>query len=139
MENTPDKIGKYKLIREVGRGATATVYLAEHPQYPDPVALKLVRFDDKAKDEAKWNRRLMKLLRAERDVSRRLDHPNIIKIFDTTVEKDYAYHRDGVLSGHDLGAVLQLPESAAASSHDRHDLQVCDGPGLRLPAGHRAP
>ncbi|MBL8451915.1 MAG: protein kinase [Zoogloea sp.] len=91
MENTPDKIGKYKLIREVGRGATATVYLAEHPQYPDPVALKLVRFDDKAKDEAKWNRRLMKLLRAERDVSTRLDHPNIIKIFDTTVEKDYAY------------------------------------------------
>jgi len=91
MENTPDKIGKYKLIQEVGRGATATVYLAEHPQYPDPVALKLVRFDDKAKDEAKWNRRLMKLLRAERDVSTRLDHPNIIKIFDTTVEKDYAY------------------------------------------------
>lgn len=91
MENTPEKIGKYKLIREVGRGATATVYLAEHPQYPEPVALKLVRFDDKAKDEAKWNRRMMKLLRAERDVSSRLDHPNIIKIFDSTVEKDYAY------------------------------------------------
>ena len=91
MDKSPEKIGKYKLIREVGRGATATVYLAEHPQYPDPVALKLVRFDDKSKDEAKWNRRLMKLLRAERDVSSRLDHPNIIKIFDTTVEKDYAY------------------------------------------------
>ena len=90
MEKTPDKIGKYKLIREVGRGATATVYLAEHPQYPDNVALKLIRFDDKAKDEAKWNRRLLKLLRAEMDVSRRLDHPNIIKIFDTAVEKDYA-------------------------------------------------
>ena len=91
MEKNPDKIGKYKLIREVGRGATATVYLAEHPQYPDAVALKLIRFDDKAKDEAKWNRRLLKLLRAEMDVSRKLDHPNIIKIFDTCVEKDYAY------------------------------------------------
>jgi non-specific serine/threonine protein kinase len=91
MEKNPDKIGKYKLIREVGRGATATVYLAEHPQYPEPVALKLIRFDDKAKDEAKWNRRLLKLLRAEMDVSRKLDHPNIIKIFDTCVEKDYAY------------------------------------------------
>jgi eukaryotic-like serine/threonine-protein kinase len=91
MEKAPEKIGKYKLIREVGRGATATVYLAEHPQYPDPVALKLIRFDDKSKDEAKWNRRLMKLLRAEMDVSRRLDHPNIIKIFDATVEKDYAF------------------------------------------------
>ena len=91
MEKTPEKIGKYKLIREVGRGATATVYLAEHPQYPENVALKLIRFDDKSKDTAKWNRRLLKLLRAEMDVSRRLDHPNIIKVFDTTVEKDYAY------------------------------------------------
>ncbi|WP_079433645.1 serine/threonine-protein kinase [Zoogloea sp. LCSB751] len=91
MEQEPDKIGKYKLLREVGRGATATVYLAEHPQYPEPVALKLIRFDDKSKDEAKWNRRLLKLLRAEMDVSRRLDHPNIIKIFDAAVEKDYAY------------------------------------------------
>ncbi len=91
MEQEPGKIGKYKLLREVGRGATATVYLAEHPQYPDPVALKLIRFEDKSKDGAKWNRRLLKLLRAEMDVSRRLDHPNIIKIFDTAVEKDYAY------------------------------------------------
>ncbi|HOB44830.1 MAG TPA: serine/threonine-protein kinase [Zoogloea sp.] len=91
MEKAPEKIGKYKLIREVGRGATATVYLAEHPQYPDNVALKLIRFDDKSKDVAKWNRRLLKLLRAEMDVSGRLDHPNIIKIFDAAVEKDYAY------------------------------------------------
>ena len=52
MEKNPDKIGKYKLIREVGRGATATVYLAEHPQYPEPVALKLIRFDDKANTTA---------------------------------------------------------------------------------------
>ena len=91
MDKAPDKVGKYKLLREIGRGATATVYLAEHPQYPDPVALKLIRFDDKSKDEAKWNRRLLKLLRAEMDVSRRLDHPNIIKIFDTAVDKDFAY------------------------------------------------
>ena len=54
MDKAPDKVGKYKLIREVGRGATATVYLAEHPQYPEPVALKLIRFYDKAKDEAKY-------------------------------------------------------------------------------------
>ena len=89
MEKTPERIGKYKLIREVGRGATATVYLAEHPQYPENVALKLIRFDDKSKDTAKWNRRLLKLLRAEMDVSCRLDHPNIIK-FDV--------RRDGQLA-----------------------------------------
>ncbi|NMG69004.1 serine/threonine-protein kinase [Parazoarcus communis] len=87
----PEKIGKYRLVRELGRGATAVVYLAENPHYPEPVALKHVRFDDKARDEAKWNRRLLKLLKAEEAVSKRLDHPNIIRIFEAVVERDQAY------------------------------------------------
>ena len=48
MSDLPTQIGKYRIIRELGRGATATVYLAQSPTYPEPVALKHVRFDDKA-------------------------------------------------------------------------------------------
>jgi len=91
MNRIPERIGKYKIIKEIGRGATAVVYLAETPDYPEPVALKHVRFDDKARDEAKWNRRLIKLLKAERVVSGRLDHPNIIRIHDASIEPDQAY------------------------------------------------
>ena len=85
MNRTPERIGKYRIIREIGRGATAVVYLAESDDYPEPVALKHVRFDDKVKDEAKWNRRVIKLLKAERVVSGRLNHPNIIRIFDASI------------------------------------------------------
>jgi non-specific serine/threonine protein kinase len=91
MAALPERIGKYKIIREIGRGATAIVYLAENPFYPEPIALKHVSFKDKAKDEAKWNRRLLKLLRAEQSVAERLDHPNIIKIFETVIEEEQAY------------------------------------------------
>ncbi|PTD97457.1 serine/threonine-protein kinase [Pseudothauera lacus] len=91
MGDIPQKIGKYRIIREIGRGATAVVYLAENPHYPEPVALKHVRFSDRAKDEAKWNRRLMKLLKAEKSVAARLDHPNIIRIFDAVIEPTEAY------------------------------------------------
>ncbi|NMG63511.1 protein kinase [Azoarcus indigens] len=91
MGQIPEKIGKYRIVREIGRGATATVYLAENPHYPEPVAVKHIRFDDKVKDEAKWNRRLLKLLKAEKAVASRLDHPNIIRIFDAVVEQDQAY------------------------------------------------
>lgn len=90
MGQIPEKIGKYRIVREIGRGATAVVYLAESPHYPEPVALKYVRFDDKVKDEAKWNRRMMKLLKAEAAVASRLDHPNVIKIFEVVVEADHA-------------------------------------------------
>ncbi len=91
MSAQPERVGKYKIIREVGRGATATVYLAENPFYPQPVALKYISFKDRAKDEAKWNRRLLKLLRAEEAAAQKLDHPNIIKIYEVIIEPDEAY------------------------------------------------
>jgi len=91
MAAQPERIGKYKIIREIGRGATAIVYLAENPFYPEPIALKHISFRDKAKDEAKWNRRLLKLLRAEQAVAERLNHPNIIRIHETVIEDDQAY------------------------------------------------
>jgi len=87
----PEFIGKYRVLREVGKGATATVYLCEHPEGREPVAVKLISFADKAKDEGKWNRRLVKLFRTEWQVARRLDHPNIIKIYDTVIEEKQSY------------------------------------------------
>ncbi|PAS93994.1 MAG: serine/threonine protein kinase [Candidatus Dactylopiibacterium carminicum] len=91
MASLPERIGKYKIVREIGRGATAIVYLAENPYYPEPVALKYISFREKGKDEAKWNRRMLKLLRAESSVAGKLDHPNIIKIYDTVIEEEEAY------------------------------------------------
>ncbi len=91
MGDIPQKIGKYRIVKEIGRGATAIVYLAENPHYPEPVAVKHVKFADRAKDEAKWNRRLVKLLKAEKAVATRLDHPNIIRIFDAVIEPEEAY------------------------------------------------
>ena len=91
MSRIPETVGKYRILHEIGRGATAIVYLAHSPDHPEPVALKHVRFADRAKDEAKWNRRLLKLLKAEQAVSSRLNHPNIIRILDASVEPTEAY------------------------------------------------
>ena len=83
-------IGKYHVIRELGRGATATVYLAEEAGRPEPVAIKLVRFSGGA-DEAQWTRRLKKLFATEGAMAKKLDHPNIIRIHDTVFEEEQAY------------------------------------------------
>ncbi|NMF88693.1 serine/threonine protein kinase [Aromatoleum petrolei] len=91
MSEMPLTIGKYRIVKEVGRGATAVVYMAESADWPVPVALKLIRFSDKSKDESKWNRRLLKLLKAERAVSTRLDHPHIIHVHDVVIEAEQAY------------------------------------------------
>ena len=42
LENrVPDRIGKYVIINEVGRGSTGTVYLSHDPFYGRDVAIKL--------------------------------------------------------------------------------------------------
>ena len=84
-----DHIGKYKVLREIGRGATATVYLAEDPDHDEPVAVKLVQF--KENDIGRWAPRIAKLFETEGRVIRRLDHPNIVKVFDHAIEADQAY------------------------------------------------
>jgi len=81
-------IGKYQIIKELGKGATAVVYLCHDPDANRQVAVKLVRFDQ---ENAAVSRRMRKLFRTERVVSERLIHPNIVRVYDAEVEEDHAY------------------------------------------------
>lgn len=83
-----ETIGKYRVIRELGKGATATVYLCDDPDADRQVAVKVIQF---GKDCAAMSRRLRKLFQNEGMVSRRLNHPNIVQVYDAVVEDDYAY------------------------------------------------
>ncbi|MDR3298895.1 MAG: protein kinase [Candidatus Accumulibacter sp.] len=83
-----EKIGKYEILRTLGKGATAIVYLARDPDSGREVAVKLIRFGD---DNAVISRRLRKLFQIEGSVGRRLDHPNIVKIYDAVIENEQAY------------------------------------------------
>jgi non-specific serine/threonine protein kinase len=83
-----EKIGKYEIIRTLGKGATAVVYLARDPDADREVAVKLIRFGE---DNAAMSRRLRKLFQTEDSIGRRLDHPNIVKLYDAVIEDDRAY------------------------------------------------
>jgi len=84
-----ETIGKYRVLRELGKGATATVYLCEDPdQAGRQVAVKVIRF---GQDAGAASRRMRKLFRNENMVSRRLDHPNIVRVYDSVVEEQFAY------------------------------------------------
>ena len=98
-----DSIGKYRVVRELGKGATATVYLAEDPDRAEPVAIKLVRFKGGA-DEAQWTRRLKKLFATEGAMAKKLDHPNIIRIHDTVLEEEQAYIVMEYVTGRELSS-----------------------------------
>ena len=83
-----EKIGKYEIIRTLGKGATAVVYLARDPDSGQEVAVKLIRFGG---ENAAMSRRLRKLFQTDGSIGRRLEHPNIVRIYDAQIESEQAY------------------------------------------------
>ena len=71
-------IGRFRVQRELGRGAQGTVYLAEDPHLQRLVAVKTLRLDRYAaqKDE------MMHLMLDEARITGKLQHPNIVTLFD---------------------------------------------------------
>ena len=84
-----DSIGKYRIIRELGKGATSTVYLVENPESGEQLAVKRVRFG--VDDEGRWTRRIRKLFQTEGALARRLEHPHIVRVLETVIEDEQAY------------------------------------------------
>jgi serine/threonine protein kinase/tetratricopeptide (TPR) repeat protein len=77
------RIGAYRIVREVGRGGMGSVYLAERAdqEFEQRVALKVVR---RGMDTDE----IVHRFRAERQILAHLDHPNIAKLFDGGTTED---------------------------------------------------
>ena len=89
MINRPTKIGKYDIISELGRGATAVVYLGEDQFNERKVAIKVaLGIEGMGEDEA---RRFEKLFLNEAAMVGKLSHPNIVGVFDAVVEGEMRY------------------------------------------------
>lgn len=83
------KVGKYEIVKELGRGATSTVYLALDPFNQQQVALKVFNLQNLRDDNrAKAYR---KLLLTEASLAGKLSHPHIAKILDAVMEGDTNY------------------------------------------------
>ena len=86
---TPSKIGKYPVIREIGRGATSRVYLGRDPFANRDVAIKLV--SNEAGVDTDLRRRFRKVFMNEASLVGKLIHPHIMAIYDADVADAYSY------------------------------------------------
>src|SRR5262245_24964451 len=77
-------VGKYELVRLLGKGATGSVYLATDPFGQREVAIKVLDSMPADPEEA---RRALKFFQNEASLAGKLRHPHIVSIFDAGVEK----------------------------------------------------
>ena len=69
-------IGRYVVRGTLGQGGMGMVYLAEDPLLKRKVAIKVVKAEGAARDEA------MQRFKTEAEISARLKHPNVVTIHD---------------------------------------------------------
>jgi serine/threonine protein kinase len=85
----PQKIGKYEVISELGKGATSAVYRAYDPFQSRQVAIKVV-FPEALGDQ-EYGRRYRKLFVTEASLAGKLSHPHIVAIYDAVAGEDTSY------------------------------------------------
>lgn len=104
---TPGMLGRYRVLKELGRGAMGLVYLGKDPTIQRFVAIKTMRLDhidsdDKLQDvKARFFR--------EAESTGRLSHPNIVTIYDAGEEHDLGYIAMELIEGTPLKQWARKP------------------------------
>jgi tRNA A-37 threonylcarbamoyl transferase component Bud32 len=83
------KIGKYEIVRQLGKGATSAVFLARDPFSAREVAVKVVY--PEVLGDKEYGRRYRKLFVTEASLAGMLSHPHIVAIYDAAVEDRASY------------------------------------------------
>ena len=89
VRSIPERIGKYVIIKEVGKGSTGTVYLSHDPYYGRDVAIKVYGIEASGEDEK--SRVTRKMFLSEAHMVGMLHHPNILPIYDAGEEDGHCY------------------------------------------------
>lgn len=86
--SAPDKIGKYEITGELGKGAMGTVYRGRDPVIHRDVALKVLRKSQLDPEDAPS---LLERFKREAQAAGKLNHPNIVAIYEYGEDNDYAF------------------------------------------------
>lgn len=93
-------LGRYQIDKEIGRGAMGMVYLGHDPKIGRTVAIKTLMLSQEFEGEklVEVKERFFR----EAETAGRLNHPNIVTIFDVGEDQDMSYIAMDYLKGIDL-------------------------------------
>jgi len=107
-------LGRYRIEREIGRGAMGAVYLGRDSKIGRQVAIKTMALSQEFEGDelAEARRRFFR----EAETAGRLQHPDIVTIYDAGEDQELAYIAMEYLKGEDLqrhsqpGRLLPVPQ-----------------------------
>jgi serine/threonine-protein kinase len=124
MAKKMTRIGRYRIVSELGRGAMGIVYKAEDPNLDRLVALKTIILPDDEDARREYHKRFF----LEAKAAGKLSHPHIVTTFDCGEHEGMAYLAMELLEGTDLRTRM-TKEGVTALEAVQIARQVADGLG----------
>lgn len=118
-----EKLGRYEIISELGRGAMGVVYKAVDPLIDRIVAVKTIDLNLSQAELADFEERFYR----EAKSAGRLNHPNIVTIYDIGKTDHTAYMAMEFLEGQQLAQLLNANIALSINKIARIVAQVADG------------
>jgi eukaryotic-like serine/threonine-protein kinase len=116
-----EKIGKYQIVGKIGHGAMGEVFKAHDPLLNRLIAVKTIAGSASAEGDAR------KRFLREAQSAARLNHPNIITVFDLGEDQGRIYMAMELLEGTDLRELINTRSATDLGQKIDFMEQVCDG------------
>jgi len=127
-------LGRYKVISEIGQGAMGTVYKAVDPIIDRTVAIKTINLNLSRQELEEYEARFQQEIKA----AGRLNHPNIVTIYDVGKTDQVAYMAMEFLEGQELKDIITTRAPTEAEIKFARDSLVLQLPGSNETAGEVA-
>jgi WD40 repeat protein len=121
VTQVPERIGKYGIVSVIGRGGMGAVYRARDPVLDREVALKTI-FPELLEERGMRER----FLREARSAAR-LQHPNVVTVYEFGEADGVPYIAMELLGGENLGDALDRGHLPDLDSRLAVAIQLCDG------------
>jgi WD40 repeat protein/serine/threonine protein kinase len=105
-----ERVGDYRILREIGRGGMGVVYEAEQESLGRRVALKVLHV------QAGQDARILWRFRRECRAAAQLHHTNIVPVFEVGQQGDLCYYAMQFIRGQTLDQVFRELQHLRASS-----------------------
>jgi serine/threonine-protein kinase len=106
--NPPTQLGRYRIVRVLGRGAMGEVYEGLDPRLDRSVAIKVISTASAADPDllASYSTRFIR----EAQAVARLNHPHIVALYDFGEENGVAYMVMELVRGEELAAYFDMTQ-----------------------------
>ncbi|QJR15659.1 serine/threonine-protein kinase [Usitatibacter palustris] len=116
-------LGRYKVISEIGQGAMGVVYKAVDPIIDRTVAIKTINLNLSRQELEEYEARFQQEIKA----AGRLNHPNIVTIYDVGKTESVAYMAMEFLEGQELKDIIAGGKLLPVTDMVDISAQVADG------------